>query len=70
MQLKETHYTSTFNAFRTILKVEGISGLYRGIIPNAIKVVPNSAVRFVCYEWLRRYMGIEGGAKGSGGGGG
>jgi len=31
-------YKSTFHAFTTILQKEGIKGLYKGILPNLIKV--------------------------------
>lgn len=53
MQLHGQHYSSISNAFKTILKTEGVSGFYKGIFPNAIKVVPNNAIRFVVYEFLK-----------------
>jgi solute carrier family 25 phosphate transporter 23/24/25/41 len=61
MQLMNRTYTSTINAFYTIGKVEGIKGFYRGMIPNAMKVVPNNALRFATYEVLKSYFVPEGG---------
>jgi len=33
-----------------ILRREGVSGFFKGIIPNAIRVAPNAAITFVVYE--------------------
>jgi len=59
MQLKGKVYTSTANAFTTIWKREGLKGFYRGIVPNAVKVVPNNAIRFVAYEWIKSQIGLS-----------
>ena len=45
-QLKGNNYSSTANAFSTIAKVEGVAGFYKGMAANALKVVPNNAIRF------------------------
>jgi solute carrier family 25 phosphate transporter 23/24/25/41 len=34
-------------------------GFYRGWAANTIKVVPQNAIRFVCYEALKTLMGIK-----------
>jgi solute carrier family 25 phosphate transporter 23/24/25/41 len=60
MQLKGTVYTGLGDAFRTILRDEGFRGFYKGMLPNAVKVVPNNAIRFFAYETLKKYMGVEG----------
>lgn len=54
MQLKGVTYTSTGNAFVTILKEEGITGFYKGMAPNAVKVIPNNAIRFLVYDFLTK----------------
>lgn len=53
MQIATSSYSSTPNAFITILKTEGFLGFYKGMIPNAIKVVPNNAIRFAAFETLK-----------------
>ena len=46
------------DAFRTIVRTEGVRGLYKGMAPNAIKVVPNNAVRFLAYDALKRHFTV------------
>jgi len=58
MQLKGTNYTSVPNAFATIFKQETIWGFYKGIIPNAVKVVPNNGIRFLAYTYFCHMMGV------------
>ncbi|UZJ55127.1 hypothetical protein CBS101457_004447 [Exobasidium rhododendri] len=43
---------SSFAAIRTIVKAEGLFGLYRGITPNLLKVAPSIATSFCCYEFV------------------
>jgi solute carrier family 25 (mitochondrial folate transporter), member 32 len=44
------HYTGLMDCVAVTWKNEGLRGLYRGLVPNAVKVVPNSALTFVIYE--------------------
>jgi solute carrier family 25 phosphate transporter 23/24/25/41 len=53
MQLKDKSYQGTIHAVRTIVATEGIPGLYRGMLTNALKVIPNNAVRFLAFEFIR-----------------
>jgi solute carrier family 25 phosphate transporter 23/24/25/41 len=46
-------YSSTSDAVITIVKSEGITGLYKGITPNLIKVAPSMAIAFVTYEFVK-----------------
>lgn len=59
MQIKGTHYTSVANAISTILSKEGPRGFYKGMGPNALKVVPNNGIRFLAYTYLTKWMGIQ-----------
>jgi len=59
MQMKGRVYSGLGNAFVTIFREEGFKGFYKGIVPNAIKVVPNNAIRFVVYEWLKAALQIQ-----------
>ncbi|MFH4975065.1 hypothetical protein AB6A40_001774 [Gnathostoma spinigerum] len=45
--------------FHYILKNEGFSGLYRGITPNFMKVIPAVGISYVVYENVRRYLGAS-----------
>ena len=58
LQLAGNHYTGVGNAFTTILRTEGVQGLYKGIVPNAIKVVPNNAIRFLAYDFLKKTFSL------------
>jgi hypothetical protein len=35
---------------RTILRREGVGGLYKGLLPNVLRVMPQSAITFLVYE--------------------
>jgi solute carrier family 25 phosphate transporter 23/24/25/41 len=56
MQMKGKVYPNTPMAFVTIAREEGIRGFYRGIAPNALKVMPNNAIRFAAYETLKNWF--------------
>ena len=50
------HYSSTSDAVTTILREEGVKGLYKGLVPNLIKVAPSMAVAFVTYEHVKAWL--------------
>jgi solute carrier family 25 phosphate transporter 23/24/25/41 len=65
------HYSSTGDAFRQvhclnddeliniisqIIRHEGLRGLYKGCLPNYLKVVPAIAVSFVSYETVKQLL--------------
>ncbi|KAJ2491582.1 hypothetical protein IWW37_002149 [Coemansia sp. RSA 2050] len=43
-------YSSTFDAIKQMIKSEGVLGLYRGLVPNYLKVAPAIGVSFWSYE--------------------
>ncbi|XP_034659639.1 putative calcium-binding mitochondrial carrier F55A11.4 isoform X3 [Drosophila subobscura] len=45
--------------FRKIVKQEGLTGLYRGITPNFLKVLPAVSISYVVYEYSSRALGIK-----------
>ncbi|KAL1130729.1 hypothetical protein AAG570_011970 [Ranatra chinensis] len=51
-------YTMT-SLFRSILRKEGVFGLYRGITPNFMKVAPAVSISYVVYEKCRQALGVE-----------
>ncbi|CAJ0915388.1 unnamed protein product, partial [Mesorhabditis belari] len=43
--------------FRYIIRNEGFTGLYRGLVPNFMKVIPAVGISYVVYENVRRHLG-------------
>lgn len=52
-------YTGMVDAFRKTVKYEGVGALYKGLVPNSVKVVPSIALAFVTYELMKDLMGVE-----------
>ncbi|XP_047236302.1 calcium-binding mitochondrial carrier protein SCaMC-2-A [Girardinichthys multiradiatus] len=44
--------------FRQILQNEGPAGLYRGLAPNFLKVIPAVSISYVVYERLKSQLGV------------
>ncbi|CAI5495381.1 unnamed protein product [Closterium sp. Naga37s-1] len=53
-------YNSLRQAMRGILRKEGVRGLYRGVLPSLIELVPATAIGFLVYEMGKRVMVAEG----------
>jgi solute carrier family 25 phosphate transporter 23/24/25/41 len=49
-------YTSVGGAIRTIIKQEGFAGLYKGIVPNLLKVAPSMAASWYTFETARDFL--------------
>ena len=45
--------------FKDVFKAEGLSGFYRGIIPEYAKVVPGVSITYMTYELLKRSIGVD-----------
>lgn len=45
--------------FKHIVRTEGVAGLYRGITPNFIKVLPAVSISYVVYENASRALGVN-----------
>lgn len=52
-------YTGMVDAFRKTVKYEGFGALYKGLVPNSVKVVPSIAIAFVTYEMVKDVLGVE-----------
>lgn len=50
-------YNGMWQALGIIAKEEGRQGLYSGMGVHLMKVVPNSALMFLCYEVVRTWLG-------------
>ncbi|KAF6097076.1 solute carrier family 25 member 23 [Phyllostomus discolor] len=49
---------SMLGLLRHILSQEGIPGLYRGIAPNFMKVIPAVSISYVVYENMKQALGV------------
>ncbi|KAK0386689.1 hypothetical protein NLU13_6523 [Sarocladium strictum] len=49
-------YKSITDAVRVIVSQEGIKGLYKGIVPNLLKVAPSMASSWLSFEMTRDYL--------------
>ncbi|KAF3786252.1 Adenine nucleotide transporter [Nymphaea thermarum] len=50
-------YNNTLHAFLKIVEEEGLGGLYRGLTPSLIGVVPYAATSYFVYDTLRKAYG-------------
>jgi solute carrier family 25 (mitochondrial phosphate transporter), member 23/24/25/41 len=49
-------YTSIWDAIKAIVTEEGIRGLYKGIVPNLLKVAPSMASSWLSFELTRDFL--------------
>jgi solute carrier family 25 phosphate transporter 23/24/25/41 len=49
-------YTGIFDAVRKIVASEGLRGMYKGIVPNLLKVAPSMASSWLSFEFVRDYL--------------
>ena len=42
-----------------IVRDEGARGLYRGLLPNFLKVIPAVSIGYVVYEQLKRLLRVQ-----------
>jgi solute carrier family 25 (mitochondrial thiamine pyrophosphate transporter), member 19 len=56
-------YRSVFDAFTSIIRNEGIRGLFRGLVPGISAIAPNAAIQFGTYNFLieryNKFMNVE-----------
>lgn len=52
-------YKGMIDAFRQTVGNEGFGALYKGLLPNSVKVVPSIALAFVTYELMKDLLGVE-----------
>lgn len=45
--------------FKHIIQTEGVLGMYRGITPNFIKVLPAVSISYVTYEYTSQTLGVS-----------
>jgi solute carrier family 25 (mitochondrial phosphate transporter), member 23/24/25/41 len=49
-------YKSIFDAVRVIVSQEGIRGMYKGLVPNLLKVAPSMAANWLSFEMTRDFL--------------
>lgn len=49
-------YTGIIDAVRQIIRSEGIRGMYKGIVPNLLKVAPSMASNWLTFEIMRDFV--------------
>ncbi|PNX96136.1 protein brittle-1 [Trifolium pratense] len=49
-------YKNVVHALVSILEQEGIQGLYRGLGPSCMKLVPAAGISFMCYEACKKIL--------------
>lgn len=49
-------YKSITDAVRVIVAHEGVKGLYKGIVPNLLKVAPSMASSWLSFEVTRDFL--------------
>jgi solute carrier family 25 phosphate transporter 23/24/25/41 len=49
-------YKGIFDAVRVIVAQEGIRGMYKGIVPNLLKVAPSMASSWLSFEMTRDFL--------------
>jgi solute carrier family 25 phosphate transporter 23/24/25/41 len=52
----EVLYSSMRSCFKSILQKEGFFGLYKGILPYCIKIVPGGAINLAVYDWTKDFL--------------
>ena len=60
-KLKEMqgNYTSVWSAIRSIVRAEGIKGMYKGLSANLLKVAPSMASSWLSYELVKDALLIK-----------
>ncbi|KAI5663499.1 hypothetical protein M9H77_22822 [Catharanthus roseus] len=56
MQMRGSPYNTVLDAFPGIIERDGLVGLYRGFVPNALKTLPNSSIRLTTFDTVKRLI--------------
>lgn len=56
VRVVQRNYAGLIDTFRKIARTEGIVGMFKGCIPNALRVAPSAAVTFVTYELTMDFL--------------
>lgn len=56
MQMRGTPYKNILDACSGIIARDGVVGLYRGFVPNALKTLPNSSIKLTTFDAMKRVI--------------
>lgn len=56
MDSRALQYKGVADVLRKTLAREGVGGLYKGLVPNVLRVMPQSALTFLVYETVMRQL--------------
>eukprot|EP01098_Paradermamoeba_levis_P013783 TRINITY_DN6366_c0_g1_i1.p1 TRINITY_DN6366_c0_g1~~TRINITY_DN6366_c0_g1_i1.p1 ORF type:complete len:175 (-),score=22.27 TRINITY_DN6366_c0_g1_i1:198-722(-) len=51
-------YTGMIDVFKKTIQKEGVRGLYRGILPNYMKVIPAVSISYTVYEYVKKTVSL------------
>ena len=54
IERNQIKYKTLLQSFATISRREGISGMYKGMVPNLARMLPSTGVTFFTYEFVNR----------------
>jgi solute carrier family 25 (mitochondrial phosphate transporter), member 23/24/25/41 len=52
-------YNGMLDCFARTVREEGAGALFKGIVPNYVKVIPSIAIAFVVYEHVSEALHVE-----------
>ncbi|XP_052145213.1 calcium-dependent mitochondrial ATP-magnesium/phosphate carrier protein 3-like [Oryza glaberrima] len=55
----EAAYRGMSDVFWKTLQHEGISGFYKGLVPNLLKVVPAASITYLVYETMKKSLSLD-----------
>ncbi|KAJ1259820.1 hypothetical protein BS78_10G185300 [Paspalum vaginatum] len=55
----ESAYRGMSDVFWRTLQHEGVSGFYKGILPNLLKVVPAASITYLAYEAMKKNLSLD-----------
>ncbi len=64
LQQRQAHnravqYRDGLATFKLIMQRESTGGLYKGLVPNVLRVMPQSAITFLVYEKVMQLLEAE-----------
>uniref|UniRef100_A0A7S1YJP2 ADP,ATP carrier protein n=1 Tax=Grammatophora oceanica TaxID=210454 RepID=A0A7S1YJP2_9STRA len=59
LHIPEAERLSAQEQAMAVIRKEGVSGLYHGLTPELVKVIPMVGTMFVVYEWTKEMLGVR-----------
>lgn len=55
-KMQTGEYLNMLHVLTSVVEKEGIAGLYKGLGPSSMKLVPAAGISFMCYEACKRIL--------------